>query len=80
MPLTVDELKMEVMRGSAATVQILTTDWIEECAKIVNENKESVELSKENGEEVNWHFEFVKFSCFCSDNFSKSFQPTPDFY
>ena len=47
-----DKLKSEVLQDSAETVKIITTEWIEECAKIVNDNKEKVDLPKENEDEV----------------------------
>ena len=52
MPLTVDELKIEVTRASAEVVEILNHHWIEECAHIVRENKESVEAAAEPEDEV----------------------------
>ena len=56
MPLTVEELKTEVTRASAQVLQVLTHRWIEECAEIVRENKESVEATVENEDEVRYFF------------------------
>ncbi|XP_076804480.1 dynein axonemal heavy chain 3-like isoform X3 [Clavelina lepadiformis] len=52
MPLTVEELKHAVERSSQEAAEILTSRWIEECAEIVREKKESVEAAVSEDDEV----------------------------
>ena len=52
MPLTVDELKEEISRASKKVVEKLNHQWLEECAQIVRENKESLEAAAEPEDEV----------------------------
>ena len=64
MPLTVDELKIEVTRASAKTVKLLNHQWIEECAQIVRDNKDSIDAASEQEDEVSTLTDLVFIRCF----------------
>ena len=64
MPLTVDELKIEVTRASAKTVELLNHQWIEECAQIVRDNKNSIDAAAEQEDEVSTLTDLVFIRCF----------------
>lgn len=51
-PLTVHELRLEVERSSEEACNILTSHWIEECAEVVREHKDSIEANVNQSSEV----------------------------
>jgi len=69
-------MKIEVTRASARVVDLLNHQWIEECAQIVRENKDSVEAAAEPEDEV---FFIISNECYQKTETNHSLTRKDDF-